>query len=223
MRSERASKAGGAGRPAAPQGPTASRTALGGVRVVIPGLLLESEANERGHARAKARRTAAQRAAVGSTLRVLGGAAVPLPCRVVVTRVAPLPLDSDNLTGSAKHVRDELAVWLNPKVIAKGKKRGQVTGDDRDPRVEWLVAQEKGPAAVVIEVAPVVAWSPDVVSARAALEGPLTVAELTLDPARLRALARRLDALADGGGAFTYRAPGSVLALRFHRTKETPQ
>lgn len=188
-------------------GPTCERMPHGGVRVVIPTLALKSEANERGHAVAKAGRTARQRSATGSTLRVLAGLPPPVPCRVVITRVSPRPLDSDNLTGSAKHVRDEVAAWLGV--------------DDRDPRVEWLVAQEKGPAAVAIEVAPVAAWSPDAVSARAALEGVTTVAEVTLDPPRLRALAARLAALADAGGSLTYRAPGSPVALRFHRTKET--
>lgn len=207
--------------PPRPAGPTCARMPHGGVRVVIPGMELFSEANERGHTLAKSGRTRTQRAAVGAVLRVMAGRPPPLPCRVVVTRVAPLGLDGDNLTGSAKHVRDELAVWLCPRVIAKGKKKGQVTGDDRDPRVEWLVAQEKGPVAVVIEVAPVTAWSPAAVSARAVLEGVTSVAEVTLDPPRLRALAARLTALADGAEGFTYRVPGSLVALRFHRTKET--
>ncbi len=50
----------------------------------------------------------------------------PLPCVVTMTRIAPRPLDDDNLTRSAKAVRDQLAV------------------DDRDPRVAWRCQQERG-------------------------------------------------------------------------------
>ena len=139
-----------------------------------------------------------------------------------VTRVAPLPLDSDNLTGSAKHVRDAVAAWLNPRFVAKGKKRGHVVGDDRDPRIEWIVTQRKGPAAVVIEVAPAAAWSPDVVGGRAVLEAPLTVAELALDRARLERLAAECLALARGEKpSVTYRPAGSLLALRLTLVPDT--
>lgn len=213
-------------RPAT-NGPTVARTPHGGVVVTIPNLELASEANERGHTLAKSGRTRTQRTAVGAVLRVMAGHPPPLPCRVIITRIAPLMLDTDNRDGSAKHVRDEVAVWVCPKVIRSGKKKGQVTGDDRDPRVEWLVAQEKGPAAVRIEVTPVVAWSPNVVSARVALEGSLSVAELTLDAARLEALAAQLQALARGQRAtVTYRPAGALVALRVHllnpASKETP-
>jgi hypothetical protein len=190
----------------APAGPTCARMPHGGVRVVIPGLALVSEANAHEHYRERSNRAAMQHAAVGSSLRVLAGGPLAPPCRVVITRTAARGLDTDNLQGSGKHVRDAVAKWLGV--------------DDRDRRVEWFVAQEKGPVAVVIEVAPVTAWSPAAVSARAVLEGVTSVAEVTLDPARLRALAARLTALADGAEGFTYRVPGSPVALRIHRTKE---
>jgi hypothetical protein len=199
-------------RPAT-SGPTVTRTAHGGVVVTIPNLPLVSEANAHEHYRERSNRAATQHAVVGSTLRVLGGAPPALPCRVVITRVSARGLDTDNLQGSAKHVRDAVAKWLGV--------------DDRDPRVDWPVVQEKGPAAVRIEVTPVVAWSPNVVSARVALEGSLSVAELTLDPARLEALAAQLQALARGQrAAVTYRPAGALVALRVHlltpASKETP-
>ena len=50
--------------------------------------------------------------------------------RVLITRIAPRELDSDNLTSSAKHVRDGIADAL--------------AIDDRDKRVEWDVDYEKG-------------------------------------------------------------------------------
>lgn len=190
-------------RPAT-SGPTVARTPHGGVVVTIPAMKLVSEANTRGHTFAKAGRVAAARGSTSAVLRVLAGPVIAPPCRVVITRVFPHQLDSDNLTGSAKHVRDGIADWMGV--------------DDRDPRVEWLVAQEKGPAAVRIEVTPVVAWSPSVVSARVALEGSLSVAELTLDAARLEALAAQLQALARGErAAVTYRPAGALVALRVHR------
>ena len=187
--------------PPRPAGPTAARTDLGGVRLSIPGLALVSEANAHEHYRERSNRAAMQHAVVGSTLRVLGGPAVPPPCRVVITRVSPRGLDTDNLQGSAKHARDAVARWLGV--------------DDRDPRVEWIVTQRKGPAAVVIEVAPAAAWSPDVVGGRAVLEAPLTVAELALDRASLERLAAECLALARGEKpSVTYRPAGSLLALR---------
>lgn len=61
-----------------------------------------------------------------------------------ITRVAPHALDSDNLASAPKHIRDALARALCPVVVKKGKRKGEITGDDRDPRVTWHVAQKKG-------------------------------------------------------------------------------
>lgn len=53
------------------------------------------------------------------------------PAVVTLTRIAPRPLDDDNLCGALKGIRDELAdVWALPS--------------DRDPRVTWAYAQETG-------------------------------------------------------------------------------
>ncbi len=128
----------------APQRATAPVAALpaGAVVVDVPGLLLTSEANSRGHTKyGKADRTAKARAATAKALR--GVALPPLPLRVCVTRIAPKALDSDNIHGSgAKAVRDEVADALG-------------LPSDRDPRVTWRVAQACGPAGVRITLTPV--------------------------------------------------------------------
>lgn len=112
-----------------------------GLLVWLGGLLLASEANAREVWQARADRTRRQREATGAALA--GIHAPRLPCRVVVTRCAPRALDTDNLTGSAKHVRDAVAQWLGV--------------DDASPRIEWIVRQEPpGPdgAGVRVEVVP---------------------------------------------------------------------
>lgn len=48
---------------------------------------------------------------------------------VVLTRLSPRELDTDNVIGGLKAVRDGVADALGI--------------DDRDPRVEWIYAQEK--------------------------------------------------------------------------------
>ena len=57
---------------------------------------------------------------------------------VRIVRVSPRRLDSDNATAAAKSIRDGVADALDV--------------DDRDPRVEWLVDQETGPASVRVEI-----------------------------------------------------------------------
>lgn len=105
---------------------------------------LVSEANAHEHYRVRSKRARAQGQAVGLVCRV------PLryalrdhgALAVTITRIAPRELDSDNLQGSGKHVRDAVASVLGI--------------DDRDKRVTWIVKQEKGKAkeyAVRIEVA----------------------------------------------------------------------
>lgn len=63
---------------------------------------------------------------------------VTFPCTVRLTRVSPRSLDDDNLRGALKAVRDEVASMLGV--------------DDRDPRVTWAYAQEKGKPSVCVEV-----------------------------------------------------------------------
>ena len=76
-------------------------------------------------ARAKKQRDMAYLAFCGR----FGKAPTP-PLVITITRIGPRELDSDNLAGSAKHVRDGIADWL---MI-----------NDRDKRLQWKYAQEKG-------------------------------------------------------------------------------
>ena len=90
---------------------------------------LPSVANLREHWRPKAERAKRHR---GETYLQLRTRALEhsVPCTVKLTRIAPRPLDGDNLQSSLKACRDGVADFL--KV------------DDRDARVQWLYAQEKG-------------------------------------------------------------------------------
>lgn len=59
-----------------------------------------------------------------------------LPCKVVLTRIAPRKLDDDNLRTAFKFLRDEIADKLIP-----GKAPGRA---DDDERIEWCYDQVKG-------------------------------------------------------------------------------
>lgn len=111
--------------------------------VPIPGLRTESEANDHAHWRERQKRAKHTR---GTVLVVLGAnvsrRAIPSgPLDVTLTRFAPSSgLDDDNLRPSLKHVRDGVADFLGLK-------------SDRDPRVAWHYAQERGEWAVRITIA----------------------------------------------------------------------
>jgi hypothetical protein len=114
------------------------------VTVLIPGLRLVSEANQRGMSKgarfAQASRFKKQRRTVAGWLRTVQR---PDPAGLVVTitRVAPRQLDSDNAVGSAKAVRDEIALWLG-------------VNDGPTGPVTWRVEQRKGaPGAYAVEIA----------------------------------------------------------------------
>ena len=94
--------------------------------VTIP-LRIQSVSNLREHWRARAKRTKSERDIVFWSL---GISAVPMPCTVTLTRIAPRSLDGDNLQSGCKAARDAIAQWL--------------CVDDGDPRVTWQYAQEKG-------------------------------------------------------------------------------
>lgn len=98
-------------------------------RLVVP-VRLESVANKREHWAAKSRRTKVHRSTAYWLLRAL--AAKPPGGRhaVLIVRVAPRQLDDDNLRSAAKALRDGVADWWGC--------------DDRDPRIEWRYAQERG-------------------------------------------------------------------------------
>lgn len=103
-----------------------------------------SEANARGHWAGKARRAKAHRFAANAhalaridfrTRKLL----LDGDCVVTMTRIAPRALDSDNLATALKSSRDGIADALGI--------------DDRDERVLWQYAQEKGePKQYAIDV-----------------------------------------------------------------------
>ena len=98
-------------------------------RVVVWPIRLVSEANVSGSQdwRVRHRRAQEQRKAVALLVRELRKPT--LPCVVTLTRIAPNMLDSDNVVSAPKRVRDALATWIGV--------------DDRDPRVTWVVGQER--------------------------------------------------------------------------------
>lgn len=93
--------------------------------------------NNREHFAVRSKRVRKEREAAGWVLE--GSTKPALPCTVLLTRVAPSNgLDDDNLAGSLKSVRDEVARWLGV--------------DDRDRNtVRYRYSQRRGPWAVTIE------------------------------------------------------------------------
>jgi len=176
--------------------PTVTAHPLGGIVVEIPGLRLVSELNQHEHFRIRTKRAQAHHAALESVLRVMGGAVPPLPCRVVITRLAPRSLDvGDNLQSSAKHARDAVAKWLGI--------------DDRDPRVEWSVAQEKGPYGVRVEVVPARPFG-GMSTSRITQEGVVRVVECVLGPKTTKVFAEAFAELARGERADVVMNVGAV-------------
>lgn len=153
---------------------------LPGGAVTLHGLRLVSEANAHAHYRERSARAKAQRHAVHVALVDYAPPLVPAVVRIV--RVAPNALDTDNLTGSAKHVRDAVAEWLGI--------------DDRDERVTWHVGQEKGdPREYAVRVL-ISTPKPGQDSAVVRTVGAETHVELTLTPESIGGLARTLEAFA---------------------------
>ena len=96
---------------------------------VVAPIRVWSEANLRGHWRSKAARAKGQRKAAGWCLmdhRRPGAGAIT----ITLTRLAPRDMDSDNLAGGFKAVRDGVADWL------------QI--DDGDKRLTWRYEQRRG-------------------------------------------------------------------------------
>lgn len=113
----------------------------------LPGLRLVSEANQREHWRAKAKRAKRQRALGRLTSGpVLRGFEWTLPLTITITRLGAGTLDSDNLAGCAKALRDGITDVL---------RETHGVSDDSDERVTWVVRQERckrGEDAVRVEV-----------------------------------------------------------------------
>lgn len=90
---------------------------------------LVSEANAREHWATRAKRARGHRTMARGTLR-LHADPLPPPCRITITRIGKRRLDDDNLSGSAKAIRDGVADWLRI--------------DDGDERLTWRYRQEIG-------------------------------------------------------------------------------
>ena len=106
--------------------------------IEIPGLRLVSEGNARENHFAKAKRVREQKQIVAAFFRVKRPERPPFPLVVTITRLGPRALDSDNLAGSGKHVRDSVASWLG---VDDGV--AERTLIDGLPQVEWRVEAEK--------------------------------------------------------------------------------
>ena len=99
----------------------------GGLFMCLP-IALQSESNMREHWASRHHRRARQRVTVRFFTAHFRH--VTPPCDVTITRIAPKRLDDDNLVGSAKAVRDEIAALLGV--------------DDADESVTFRVMQTKG-------------------------------------------------------------------------------
>lgn len=70
-----------------------------------------------------------------------------LPCVITLTRLSPRLLDSDNLGGALKYVRDEIAECILPHTGGLYKTRTgwrRMKGHaDSDPRLTWQYEQEQ--------------------------------------------------------------------------------
>lgn len=104
------------------------------IEVVLP-IKIVSELNIQEHWTVKSKRHRKQRLSVLFAFLPHKGT-ITLPCCVTLIRVAPRALDSDNLMGAFKHIRDYVA-----DVIIPGFRMGRA---DADPRITWLYKQEKG-------------------------------------------------------------------------------
>jgi len=96
-----------------------------------------STANSREHWAAKAGRVKNQRQAVSYLMPAEARSWRPV-LLVTLTRVAPRSLDTDNLQGALKAVRDQVASGLGV--------------DDRTTLVEWRYRQERGGHCVRIRI-----------------------------------------------------------------------
>lgn len=102
------------------------------IDITVP-VRLVSEANSHAHWRERQKRAKAHRSTAMLLCRAATEWQVPNPnrrYRVLMTRIAPRPLDSDNAVGACKHIRDGIADAMGI--------------DDRSPLIDWQVSQERG-------------------------------------------------------------------------------
>lgn len=96
-----------------------------------------SELNAHDRLRVRFRRKKSQQQTVALVLYSAFQRRRPaLPVHVVMTRIGPQRMDSDNVQGALKHVRDEIARWLN-------------IDDGDEAKATWQVEQQIGPLHAV--------------------------------------------------------------------------
>lgn len=99
--------------------------------VVLVPVRIESNANKREHWTKRAKRSKAHRTATALMLQTCGRKPPELPVKVTLTRIAPRSLDTDNLAGGFKGLRDAVAEWLG-------------ADDKPGSGIEWAYAQCRG-------------------------------------------------------------------------------
>jgi len=109
------------------------------MKFTFPLKLIGGLNNTREHWRARHRRVLREKLMTAFAWRQLAGATPSGRLVVTLARIAPRALDSDNLAGRMKAVRDQVATCLGI--------------DDGSDAVEWRYAQRKGlPNAHAVEV-----------------------------------------------------------------------
>lgn len=125
----------------APHAPLGRTGASHDILLRLP-LRLQSVANLREHWAAKARRAKRERQTVCQEFVRVGGIWMThptIPLVITITRIAPRPLDGDNLQAACKACRDGIADWLKTQ--------------DNDPLLTWHYAQQRGkPKEYAIEI-----------------------------------------------------------------------
>lgn len=116
--------------------------------VHIAGLKLPTGLNQRGHYLKIAKRVEAEHAAVGWHLNAAHPLPPPLPVVVTIVRWGKNKVDSDNVAGAEKGVRDAVARYLRLPPGPGGRP------DDSDPRVRWVEWGGLGPPGVTIAIEP---------------------------------------------------------------------
>lgn len=97
------------------------------LEIFLP-IVVISEANTHDHWTARHERNKSQQEQFDfEYLALLGKVTVAPPCRIILTRIGQNEMDSDNLAGSFKHVRDAIARTLGV--------------DDGSPLLTWEYRQ----------------------------------------------------------------------------------
>jgi hypothetical protein len=97
--------------------------------------------NTREHWAKRAKRTAAQRAAVTLQLKLGPIRPPPLPLAVTFTRLAPRPFDDDGLAAAFKGMRDAVAAFYD------------CDDGPKETRLRWRYEQKRGePRQYAVEV-----------------------------------------------------------------------